>query len=208
VRVRCALSSVALLLVAFGCATRVLVPPRVDLGQWDTIGIVDFGSGGDPALGRLATSQFVQMLQDAQPGVRILELGPEQRILADLGRDTLDFEAVRALGERFPVDALFTGALELGDVRPSVRLGRELASVRAAADVNGRLATKLLETRSGAVVWSRSAQASANVARVGVRSDGSVPSVRVGDPEDARAGLVPHLVAGLGSDFYPSWQNQ
>jgi hypothetical protein len=67
VRVGCALLSVALLPVVFGCATRVPVPPRVDLGQWDTIGIVDFGSGGDPALGRLATSQFVQMLQDAQP---------------------------------------------------------------------------------------------------------------------------------------------
>ena len=125
----------AALLLALGCASSVQMPPRVDLGQWDLIGIVDFGGDDDPELASRATGQFVQMLQAAQPGARILELGPEKRILSEVGHEELDFEAMRALGERYEVDAVFTGGLELSNVKPDVRFGESLTSVRAAANV-------------------------------------------------------------------------
>ena len=196
----------ALLVLALaGCATRVRVPPRVELGEWDTIGIVEFGGGADPKLASLATEQFVQMIHTAQPGARILELGPEGRLLAEFDSDELDFEVARALGERFHVDAIFTGALETSEVEPNLRLGEQLTSMRASANVHGRLAAKLLETRSGAVVWSRGARATSNVARVGVRAGGGIPSLRVGDANEAYAGLVPQLVDGLSHDFHPTW---
>lgn len=196
------------LLAAGGCASKVLVPPRVDLAEWGTIGIVEFDSGSAPELANFATGQFVQMLHEAQPGARILELGSEQQLLAVIDRNELDFEAVRAMGERFRVDAIFTGSLELSSVKPRVRFDEALTSMRAAADVDGRLATRLLETRSGATVWSRSARAAANVARVGMPHRGGLPSFRVNDPDDVYAGLVPQLVARLRHDFYPTWQKQ
>ena len=60
------------LVAMLGCAgPKVEVPPRVDLAEWRTIGIVDFRGGSDPELPELATRQFVQMIQSAQPGVRI-----------------------------------------------------------------------------------------------------------------------------------------
>lgn len=207
IRIRTPQAVVAILLAA-GCATKVQVPPRVELAEWDTIAIVEFTGAADPELGDLATGQFVQMLHAAQPGAHILELGPEKRLLSQLGHDELDFEAVRALGERFHVDAVFTGALEMSNVKPNVRLGQALTSVRASANVNGRLATKLFETRSGAVVWSSGALATANVARVGVGVGGGIPSFRVGDPSEAYAGLIPQLVDQLRHDFYPTWTKQ
>jgi hypothetical protein len=199
---------VVVALILHGCATKVQVPPRLELAAWSTIGIVGFGGDADAELAELATGRFLQMLHHAQPGVRILELGPEARLLSELGHSELDFEAIRALGARFGVDALFIGALELSQLKPDVRLSQGLTSVRAAANVNGRLATKLLETRSGASVWSRSAHASANVARIGASTGGGLPSFRVGDPRDAYAGLVPQLVDQLGHDFYPTWTKQ
>jgi hypothetical protein len=207
IRIR-TLQVVIAILVAAGCATKVQVPPRVELSEWNTIGIVEFGGAADPELADLATAQFVQMLHAAQPGTRILELGPEKRLLSELGHDELDFEVVRAVGERFHVDAVFTGALEMSEVKPDVRIGRAFTSVRASANVNGRLATKLLETRSGAIVWSRNSRATANVARVGIPPGGGIPSFRVGDPNEAYAGLVPQLVDQLRYDFYPTWTKQ
>lgn len=198
----------ALLVTALGCATRTQLPPRVDLGEWDLIGIVQFSGGDDAELAGLATGQFVQMLQAAQPGARILELGPEQQVLSELGHEKLDFEAMRAMRKRYDVDAVITGGLELSSVEPDLRFGDSLRSVRAAANVNGQLATKLLETRSGATVWSRTTQATANVARLGVPSDGETPSFQIGRPGDAYAELVPQLVANLRHDFYPTWRKR
>jgi hypothetical protein len=185
--------------------SRVQIPPRLELADWGTIGIVDFAGGADAALGERATREFVQMLMAAQPDARIIELGDSRRVLAELGHGTLDFEAARALGERYRVDAVFTGTLELGKAKPQIRIGQALASMRARADVTGQLDAKLLETSSGAVVWTRSSSATANVASVGV-PPGGLPSFSAKDPADAHAGLIRQLVSELRYDFYPTWE--
>jgi hypothetical protein len=185
----------------------VRVPPRVDLGEWPTIGIVDFATEGDPALGELATARFVEMLQDAQPGSRLVELGSEVRLLAEIEMERFDFEAVRALGDRYRVDAVIAGTLELSKVKPNVKLGEAFTSLRASANLDGELAARLLEARSGAIAWSRSARASENVAHLGM-SGGSLPTFRVGDPGDAATGLVSRLVSNLSADFHPTWREE
>jgi len=195
------------LLAAQGCATKVHVPPRVDLGAWHTIGLVEFSGGSEPLLRNLATRDFMQRLQAAQPGVRIVELGSRQRVLREVGHSELDFESVRAIGKRFEVDAVFMGDLDLSDVMPSVAVGRSFASLEARADVNGQAAAKLLETRSGATVWSRTSSASANVARIGLRY-GVIPTFGASDPSDVQAGLVHQLVTALTGDFYWRWEKQ
>lgn len=194
-------------LALLGCASRVQVPPRVDLGDWPTIGILEFTAGSEAELANRATRRFVQMVQTAQPGTPILELGSELRVLSEVGHRELDFAAVREIGERYRVDALFTGRLELGPVKPSVRVGQTFTSLKARADVTLGLATKLLETRSGATVWSRSSQATANVAHLGLQQ-GSLPSLGATEPSQLYDGLLGRVVADLGRDFRPSWQKQ
>ncbi len=197
----------AALLLTVGCATRVRVPPRLDLAEWPRIGIVQFASSSEPELAKLATHRFIEMLQAAQPRARVLELGPQGPLLSELGYSQLDWGAVRALGERYDVDAVFAGDFELGDPKPSLRIGHALTSIKARADLSGRLATKLLETGSGATLWSRSSTASANVARVGI-SAGGLPSLGARDPEEAHTALLHELVAELRYDFYPTWRKQ
>lgn len=192
-----------------GCSAKappVLVPPRIELAQWGRVGVLGF-TGAEPQLTGLATQEFVAMLHSAQPGVPILEIGAAPRVLAEVGHAELDFEAVRAIGERYGVDAVFAGALQVGAPKPSVQVGRSLTSLHARADVSGELAAKLLETGSGATVWSRSSSATAGVARVGVR-EGALPSFGATDPAQVHGGLVRRLVSELGSDFHARWQRQ
>lgn len=204
IRTAAAFTLAALLAVLPGCAKKVLMDPRVDLGAWRTIGIVEFNGGKDPELGLQATREFMEALQHAQPGVRILELGAEEDVLAEVESVGLDFEAVRALGKRYNVDAVFVGRVEVGRVKPNLRFGQSFASMEARADVEGEIAARLLEADSGATVWSRSSTSSANVAHVGVPSTG-VPSFGATKPSDVYAGLVRQLVANVSGDFYARW---
>ena len=206
-RARAARGIVALLCLQ-GCAhDQVEVPARIQLARWPTLGIVEFHSPAEPELGSLATSQFVEMLHAAQPGTAILELGSERHVLDEVGRDALDFEAARAIGERFGVDAVFAGELVFDAPKPRVRLGDAFESIDASAEVNGRLATRLLDARSGASVWSDSSTASAPVARFGL-AEGAGPTFGVSDPRDARLDLVRLLVSLQRYDFFPSWRDE
>ncbi len=197
----------AALLAALGCATKVKVPPRIDLSAWHSIALIEFSGDPELELGDLATREFIQRLQAAQPGARIVELGSQQRVLRAVGHGELDFESVRAIGERFEVDAVFVGDLDLSEAKPSVTFGRAFASLEARVDVNGQAAAKLYETRSGATVWSRTSSASANVGRLGVRY-GVIPTFGASDPSDVHAGLVHELITALTGDFYSHWEKQ
>src|SRR5262245_23676559 len=111
-------------LLALAChhappAPRVLLDPAIDLRTFPRIAIVEFAPSGAPAggLSKLVTRRFVEAVQAGQPGVRILELGAQDRVLAAIGRRELDFEAIQAIGKKYGADAVFTGQLELSEVR-------------------------------------------------------------------------------------------
>lgn len=184
----------------FGCSTTVMLPPRVDLAGYGTIGMIELDSEANPPLPRFATSKLLEAIQSAQPGVRILELGSEQRALQAVEREELDFETIRALGERYRVDAILVGELDVTDVKPNVRLSSQLASLSARADVEATLSARLLETTSGATFWTSSARGRQPVAHVGITKRGPV---RFGadDPENAYGRLVQSLVHTITADF-------
>ncbi len=55
----------------------VEIPPRVDLHPCDVIGIVEFASETKGTLPSFATQRFTEALQRSQPGVLVLEQGPD-----------------------------------------------------------------------------------------------------------------------------------
>ena len=127
------LCAITLALAALACAAResrpqVEVPPRMDLAEWTSIGIVTFDGEIDQKLAGQATRRFIEMIQAAQPGVRIVELGKASAVLEELGRDALDFKAARAMGDRYGISAVFTGLLEMEQARPRIKFGEVPAS--------------------------------------------------------------------------------
>ena len=196
---------VALAATAACSSSKVLVPPRVDLARYGTIGMIGFSSPGGGDLGPRVTRDFLAAIQAAQPGTPILELGDASHLLGGATPATLDPETVRTIGEKYRVDALVVGVLGTQEVRPKVSVGGGLESISASAELQGALDARILETRSGATVWTTAARAKEPVARVDV-STGGLSGIGANNPDDARDRLVQGLVEQATQDFWSHWE--
>jgi hypothetical protein len=193
-----------------GCSSTVLVPvpPRMELKSYGTLGIVQFTSNADAAVDVLATRQFQEQVQAAQPGTPFIELGSRQALLSAVGAAQLDAEAVRRIGAKYGVAAVFFGDIVYAEPKADIRvhdLTRLDAAVRA--ELRGDISARLIETASGASVWSSSAWARRQIGGVRVSADAGV-SGAVSTKADPRRDMVPGLVYQLTHDFRPSTVRQ
>ena len=192
-------------LLSFACAKRNVIelPPRVDLHEFTTIGIIQFESTAKGNLSAFATQRFIESLQESQPGVRVLELGKASEIegLDNSGR--IDHRAVKKIGDKYHVDAIVVGDLLVKEVRPRVDILKSITTMSVAADVDAGLIARLLETEQGATVWTRSTNATRTVAQVGL--SGKTVQFDAKHPESAYGELVNALVYDITYDFRPSY---
>ena len=202
------LGSLVVGLSAFGCAHTVVVqvPPKIDLQPYKTIGIVDFASNSKENLNQIATQKFMGFIQNAQPQVRFLELGPEDQLVKKLGRNALDIEALKAIEEKYGVSSIFTGSFEISDVKPKVSIGTDLSSVRASAVVNISMVSKHWDTVSGATIWSNSRQGHWKVA--GIHSNSKDISFSVNTPEDQYGRYLEELAYAVTDHFRPHYERR
>jgi hypothetical protein len=191
-----------LMLGALGCAKpKVWVPPRIDLHQYGTLGLIEFGSPS--GYGSMATRQFVASLHSAQAGVPVLELGTLAQVLASVGHEALDPDAVRAIGARYRVDVVSVGDLDIEQPRPNFSI-RSFTEANASAEILGTLDTRFLDAHSGATIWSDQARGKRTVARLNVAA-GRIPDFSAVDPEGEHAQLVGWLVGNVTGDFRGRW---
>jgi hypothetical protein len=214
-RAKSSLLAVVLLSIAtLSCAGRpsrtyqtVRIPPRVDLKQHEMIGIIEFDSESSGALGALASRRFTESARRDQGLVRMIGIGPKRDALRTVGRDRLDVESYKVLGREHGVQTLLVGELTVSDVKPNVKIGAALRSGTLSAQVNATLAVELIETSTGASLWSRTAQATRSVGHVSVLG-GKDLVFDADDPEQAYGTLVDSLVAQLTGDFHVSWERR
>jgi hypothetical protein len=204
---KCLLILLLIPLALSGCGPKVMVPPLVDLAPYDIVGIIEFSCNYEGNLAPFATQKFMEQIQYAQPGVRILEIGSEKRALEAVGHSQLNYEAVQAIGEEYSVDALIIGAMDIDDIKPSVDLSTILTSAEVRADVKASLTARLHETHSGATIWTNSAQRTETVAHVSILSGGAV-SFDASDPDNAYGRLVYNLVEVVTDDFRVHYRRQ
>jgi len=202
------LGSLVVGLSAFGCAHTVVVeiPPKIDLQPYKTIGIVEFTSNSGENLNQIATQKFMGVIQNAQPQVRFLELGPEDQLVKKLGRNSLDIEAIKAIEKKYGVSSIFTGSFEISDVKPKVSIGTDLSSVRASAVVNISMVSKHWDTVSGATIWSNSRQGHWKVA--GINSNSKDISFSVNTPEDQYGRYLEELAFAVTDHFRPHYEKR
>lgn len=192
-----------LVVLTAGCAgtkyQTVMVPPRVDLTEHDIIAVVQFDSDSEGELGPLATRRFTDLARRDQGLVRMLHVddGPESR----------DANAMKDVGERHGARSMFVGRVEISDVRPNVSIAQTLRSGSLTANVDATLTVELVETESGASIWSASARASRTIGHVSV-FDGKHFTFDAEDPEQAYGALVDALVSQVTSDFQAHWIRQ
>ena len=197
------------LAMLWGCSHTVVVPvpPRVDLQSYGTLGIVEFASNSDPVVNARTTREFQSHIHAAQPGTRIVELGTPDSLLAAVGSRQLDAPALRRSGAMYGVDAIFLGSLTYSEPRADLRIsdGAKLeGGVRI--EVRGDISSKLVETRTGANVWSSSAWARRQLGRLNVSAEHGVSGTM--NNSNPREEMVPTLVYHLTQDFRPSSSRQ
>lgn len=192
-----------------GCSSTVLVsvPPRVDLKSYGTLGIVEFASNSSRDVNARATRAFQEQLQAAQPGTRFIELGSRDALLAAVGARALDADAVRKIGEKYGVAAVFVGDIAYSEPKLEFKVA-DVAKMDGAvrAEMRGDISSRLLETGTGASVWSNSAWARRQIGRVSGSAERGV-SIGVKDA-DPREEMLPALVHHLTHDFRPGTARQ
>ena len=185
----------------------VTVPPRVDLARYPTLGIVDFTAAPERELGVRAARQLVEQVQAGQPGTRFIELGDRDTLLASVGSRQLDPRTLKKIGEKHGVAAVFIGELAYTEPRVDVKVS-DLTKLQGGvrADMKGEISARLVETATGASVWSRSTDARREIGGVRVSADQGVSGgMRGSNPREA---MLPALVYQLTHDFRPTTVRQ
>ena len=194
-----------------GCASKtvlVRVAPQVDMSAFRTTGIIEFASSAaDSTVGQHVTRQFQESVQGAQPGTRFIELGTREHVLAAVGAQQLDPEAIKKIGVKYGVAAVFLGDITYSEPKVDITLADPLRLLGAVkAEIKGDVSSKLMETSTGASVWSSSAWAKRQLGSVRVSADFGVSGhVAQSNP---RQEMIPDMVYHLTHDFRPTSTRQ
>lgn len=194
-----------------GCAGNntvlVSVPPRMDLKSYGPLGIVEFSANTERGAALRATREFEEEVQAAQPGTPFLELGDRQAVLAAVGAKDLDAAALRKIGQKYGVRAVFVGEIAYSEPRMDVQvvdITKLQGGVRA--EMRGDISSRLFDTATGASVWSSSAWARRQIGSLHVSADQGVSGgMSQANPRDE---MVPALVYHLTQDFRPTTVRQ
>ncbi len=193
----------AVALLFTGCA-RVYVPPAIDLKPHEVIGIIQFKTDAKGDLGEFVTRKFIQSITEDQPEIRLVELGDEKAALEAVGLAHLGPDAFKAMGKKYDLNTIFTGNLDVTEATPSCVFVPGYANVEA--KVNARLTAKLVETRTGATVWSNSARDERTVA--GVEKFGHEFAFKAEDPEEAYGEMARSLCRRITHEFRGHWESR
>jgi hypothetical protein len=190
----------ATLFLMSGCGAKVMVPPRIDLKQHETIGIIDFDCSSEGELGPLATSRFTEEIRRDQGLVRILALGSEADALQSIGQTRLDAAAFRALGAKHDLRSIITGDLVISNVRPDIAIAPESGYADIKAEVDASLSVQMIDASTGASIWNGSSTGTERLGNVTLRN-GEDLVFDAEDPEKAYGALVKTLVGKVTKDF-------
>ena len=198
---------VLILLLIIGCGKKVMIPPRIDLIDYEVLGVIEFACSENGKLGSLATSRFTEFARRDQGMIRIIDLATEAEVLKKIGHNKLDQEAFIEIGETYEVATIFTGELIVSDVRPDIMITPGLGYMGFGAEVDATLSAQMVETVTGASIWNNSGSATRSVGHVSIFG-GSAFAFDAEDPDKAYGKLVDELVDRVTRDLQVTWERQ
>ena len=129
------------------------------------------------------------------------------QLLAALGARQLDAVSLRKIGDKYGVAAVFVGDLAYSEPRVDVKVS-DMAKLEGGvrAEIRGDISARLLETASGASVWSTSGWARRQVGALKLSADYGVSGAM--SQANPREEMVPTLVHEITHDFRPTYVRQ
>ncbi len=192
---------------ALDCGPKVMVPPRIDLKQHEVIGIIDFSFSSEGELGTFATRRFTEEMRRDQGIVRIVELGSKTDILETVGHDRFSQTSFKDIGKEHEISTIITGELIVSDVRPNIAITPGLSYLSFSAEVDATLTVQMVETSTGASIWSSSASDTKQVGNISIFGSKDF-AFNADDPEKAYGKLVNSLVNEVTKDFRVTWKRK
>jgi len=193
-----------ILFMTIGCSPTVWFPPEIDLIPYEQIGLISFSiENAEGQLDEMATQIFLEEITRFQRGVQVVELGTLDQVLSKINKESLDQDAVLAIGENFGLTAFFHGKIKVSDVKPQVDISFLMRSMNVQASFNISATSRLFSTETGATLWTDSAFRNAALAYLSIQQ-GGIPFFDVRDQDEAYRRLVERLIHELTRDFRPT----
>jgi len=186
-----------------------MIPPNVDLTRYDRVGVIGFDCNAKGKMDEYCTRRFLFRVRSYQKEARIIDLGSQEEIPECREIDRIDSRAIQAIGHKYNLDAIFTGNLEIIEVRPLVVYSplfrppfykTMVEGMRGKAVVTVCLTLTLWETRAGTNIWRTSACREEMVDQVKLVTLREVV-FDARDPHKAFWDLVNPLVKEMSEDF-------
>jgi hypothetical protein len=92
------------------------------------------------------------------------------------------------------------GHLQVSEIKPNIKIFAAAKALNAKAYIEAALRTRILETDSGATLWTRATTGKTQVARINLMEGGFI-SLGVSDPKEKYGKLVPEMVYVNTADF-------
>jgi hypothetical protein len=195
---------ILVLSVLICCGPTVLVPPEVDLISFERVGLISFSlEGAEGRLDELATQRLLQEITFHQRGVQIIEMGTLGDVLEKIDKNSLDQEAVTAIGEHFGVTSFIYGKINVSEVKPQVDIGALIRRLSISAAFTISATARFVSTETGATLWTDSVSRKDSLAFMSMGKD-QIPYFDVRDQEEAYRELIERLIHDLSRDFRPT----
>ncbi|MFH1334978.1 MAG: hypothetical protein ABII96_00515 [Candidatus Zixiibacteriota bacterium] len=202
----------AVILLISSCGPKVMLPPTIDLTKYQSVGVAGFSCNAEGNMDEYATHRFIDLIRWYQKKARIIELDLDQDTLDSLNQEGFDTEMIRRIGSKYKIDALFTGHLQVEEVKPLFKTypggprpvsgTSNLVGRRIAATVKASLATRLWDIQSGGTIWMTSKTYEDMVDQATYQADGKIIfDARI--PRYAFWDLVNPLVKFVAIDLKP-----
>lgn len=202
------ITSIVVIIAVVSCGRKVMVPPRIDLKEHEVVGIIDFECDKEGELAPFTTRKFTEAIRRDQEMVRIIDLGTEAEVLREIGHNKLNKAAFQAIGDEYELATVFTGDLFISDVRPDISIALLfVAGMSVSAEVDATLEVQMVETESGASLWSTSVSKTREIGNVTIWEGGGF-GFNAEDPERAYGKLINALVEDASQDFRVTWRRE
>ena len=180
-----------------GCMARI--PPKVDLKPYNQIGVISFDlKDARGNIGDLVASKLIKIIKKSQRKTHLIKLGSSKQVQKRIGKSELD---VKAVGERYEVDAVFVGTVSLSDVEAHIEESGLFANLKVLANANFTITAKLISTATGEVLWKNSITEKKKLTQI--RVGRGTPEFAANDPNRAYGLMIEELVYKLTVDFRP-----
>lgn len=198
-----------LIMLFYDCGPKVMIPPVVDLRNYNKVGFIDFACDAEGNLDDCVNERFLETITKYQKNATIIKLGTQEEVLQAITLDRLDAKALQAIGQRYNVSAVIAGTVDVTEVTTIAELPPDYAKTSDILQIEGMkmkakakisITAVLWNTDQDTTVWTSSVSGEEMVEQVSVLSDGKI----VFDAKTYRSAyrdLVKPLIKALSKDF-------